>query len=96
MKTAEEIRLILSRHREELRVRFGVKEIAIFGSSARGEANASSDIDLVVDFEKPIGLRFTELAEYLEALLNARVDLVSKQGIKPRLIPSIESDLIYV
>ncbi|MCI0707290.1 MAG: nucleotidyltransferase family protein [Ignavibacteriae bacterium] len=96
MKTAQEIRSILASHREELRARFGVKEIGIFGSSARGDAGAKSDIDIVVDFEKPIGLEFTELADYLESLLSSKVDVVSKRGIKPRFLPSVEQDLIYV
>lgn len=96
MKTIEEIRSVLAVHREELRSRFGVKEIGIFGSLARGEARPESDIDLVVEFERPIGLAFTELAEYLETLLRMKVDVVSKHGIKPRLLHSVEHDLIYV
>lgn len=96
MKSTQEIRTILSTHREELRARFGVIEIGIFGSSARGDASTTSDIDIVVDFEKPIGLQFTELADYLESLLSTKVDVVSKRGIKPRFLPSVEHDLIYV
>jgi predicted nucleotidyltransferase len=96
MKTVDEIRSILSAHREVLRARFGVKEIGIFGSLARNEAERTSDVDIVVDFERPIGLAFTELAEYLETILDAKVDLVSKHAIKPRFLAAVESDLIYV
>ncbi len=96
MMTLEEIRSILSAHKEQLRNRFGVKEIGIFGSSARGDTGDVSDIDLLVDFERPIGLAFTELAEYLENILGTNVDVVSKNAIKPRFLQSVEEDLIHV
>lgn len=92
----EEIQTILAAHKQELRTRFGVKEIAIFGSLARGDADATSDIDIIVDFERPIGLAFTELADCLETLLRAKVDLVSKRAINPKLLPHVEDNLIYV
>lgn len=96
MTKLAEIRPVLVAHKAELRRRFGVKEIGIFGSSARGEAGPVSDIDVMVEFERPIGLAFTELAEYLEKILGCKVDLVSKRAIKPKFLPSVEEDLIYV
>lgn len=61
VRTAEEIRQVLQAHRDILRERYGVQTIALFGSYARGEATPESDVDLLVQLEKPIGLRFFEL-----------------------------------
>ena len=70
--------------------------MAIFGSYSRGEQSQSSDVDIMVEFDKPIGLRFVDLAEDLESLLSTKVDLVSRKAIKPRLLRIIEPDFIYV
>lgn len=61
VRTAEEIRQVLQAHRDILWERYGVQTIALFGSYARGEATPESDVDLLVQLEKPIGLRFFEL-----------------------------------
>jgi predicted nucleotidyltransferase len=53
----------------------------VFGSVARGEADLSSDVDLVVDFDRPIGLRFMELCNYLEESLGRRVDVLTLTGV---------------
>ena len=74
----------------------GIKEIGIFGSYTRGDNNEDSDIDILVEFENPIGLEFVDLAYELEELLNHKIDLVSKKAIKSRLINYINEDLIYV
>ncbi len=66
--------------------RYGVKELSLFGSAARGESGPESDIDLLVEFEAGvrIGLiRFQSFAEELEALADRRIDLVTKRGLKP-------------
>lgn len=55
-----------------------------------------SDIDLMVDFFEPVGIRFIELADELEEMLNQKVDLVSRNGIKPKYFRVIEPELIYV
>ena len=96
MKTVDEIKSILAQHKEELRDRYKVKEIGIFGSYIRGEQREKSDLDILVEFEKPIGLEFIELAEFLESLLEVKVDLVSKGAVKPNRWRYIEKDLIYV
>ena len=70
----------------ELRRDFGVKSLALFGSVARGEATADSDVDVLVEFDSAIGLiRFGQLEERLEQLLGHRVDLVEPEALHPAL-----------
>ena len=75
---------------------YGVSKMAVFGSYSRDEQSQSSDIDIMVEFDKPIGLKFVDLANDLENFLDNKVDLVSRKAIKPRLLKIIESDLQYV
>jgi len=96
MKSLEEIESILSDHKRGLRERFKVKEIGIFGSYARNEQTEDSDVDILVEFEEPVGLLFVHLADFLEEILQCRVDLVTKEGIKPNRRKYIMEDLIYV
>ncbi len=98
MKQREEIEYILREHKAELREQYGVCEIALFGSYARGEETPESDIDLLVRLERPIGFRFFELWDYLESLLGVRVDLLTPNALrrKPRLQQHVEKDLTYV
>ena len=70
--------------------------MAIFGSFARNEENTLSDLDILVEFNDKIGVRFIDLANELEKLIDLKVDLVSKKGVKQRYLKSIEEDLIYV
>ena len=80
----------------ELFERFGIKNLAIFGSYARNEQRSDSDIDMLVEFDGPIGIEFIDLANQLETILQLRVDLVSRTGIKPKYYKAISSDLRYV
>ncbi len=98
VRTAEEIRQILQAHRDILRERYGVQTIALFGSYARGDATPESDVDLLVELEKPIGLRFFELWDYLESIVGTRVDLLTPGALrrKPRLQERVQEDLVYV
>ncbi len=98
MKTLEEIKKILREHKEELKRKFGVKEIGIFGSYVRNEQTEVSDIDILVDFEKPIGWEIVDLKEYLEKILGINVDLVPKGGVvrKPLLWKYIKEEVVYV
>lgn len=85
-KRVREIEKILREHREELRRKFKVKEIGIFGSYVRGEAEETSDVDILVDFyETPSLFEFIELEMYLSDLLGVKVDLVMKKALKPRI-----------
>src|SRR3989338_7820458 len=82
----EEAKSIIRQHKQELGQKFKVKEIGIFGSYEKGEQKKRSDIDILAEFKEPIGLfQFIELEEYLEKLLGAKVDLVSKKALKPRI-----------
>ena len=77
---------ILSSHREELRERFNVKGIGIFGSVARGESKRRSDVDVLVEYEKiPDLLEFINLERYLESIFQQKVDLVERGGIRKEL-----------
>ena len=96
MTSIETIKAKLATHKKGLEQRFGVDEIGIFGSFARGEQGDASDLDILVTFSKPIGLGFVELADYLEQLLGMKVHLVSKGALKPRMIQHVTADIVYV
>jgi len=97
LKTLEEIRNILKIHKEEVRERYEVREMGIFGSYVRGEQKETSDLDILVEYETVPGLfKFLELEIYLEELLGTKVDLVRKQAIKPRLKGVILKEVLYL
>jgi predicted nucleotidyltransferase len=88
---------ILSTLREQhalLRGRYPIHRLALFGSWARGDAREDSDVDVLVEVDPSIGLRFVDLGEELERALGRRVDLVSRRAIKPSLWQRIEPELI--
>lgn len=97
MQTIEKLKATLALHKEELRQKYKVKEIGFFGSYARQEQKKKSDVDVLVTFYETIDLfSFIELENYLSDLLGIKVDLVMKEGIKPRLKEKILSEAIYV
>jgi hypothetical protein len=96
MKTLEEIKSILAKNKSRLYKDFSVTELAVFGSYSRNDQTEESDLDILVDFDRPVGLEFIELAFELERLLDLKVDLVSKNGIKPRYFDFVKEELIYV
>lgn len=96
MQTLSQIKSQLELFKPKLVQKYPIKDLAIFGSYARGEANEKSDLDLMVEFSKPVGYQFFELAQDLENYLNLKVDLVSKKGIKPAYFESLKGDLIHV
>lgn len=75
---------------------FKVSKIGIFGSFIRNEQSKKSDIDILVEFSEPIGLRFFDLIELLEKKLGKKVDLVSKESISPYISPYIEKEVVFV
>jgi predicted nucleotidyltransferase len=83
-----------------LATEYGVSRIGIFGSSVRGTISETSDLDIVVEFNRPIGFKFNQLVRYLENLLGKKVDLLTKDGIEniriKEVARNIERDLIYV
>lgn len=97
MKSLNEIKRILVERKEELREKFRVKEIGIFGSFVRGEQRKRSDVDLLVEFEEPPSLfEFLDLEEYLSKLLDLKVDLVSKDALKPIIGERILKEVVYL
>jgi predicted nucleotidyltransferase len=96
MKTLNDIKKILNRHKKELEDKYKVKNIAIFGSYLRGEQTEESDIDFVVDFREPVGFTFIHLADFLEEILGEKVDLITPDAIKPNRRKYIMKDLTYV
>lgn len=99
MKTIEEIRKILSEHKRELRRKYKVKEIGVFGSYVRGEQKKKSDVDVLVDFEESSTLSlldFIGLENYLSDVLGVKVDLVEKHALKPRRGKRILEEVVIV
>ncbi len=87
----------LSEHKLEMRERFNINRLAIFGSVARNEASNKSDIDILVSFVgKASSKNFFGLQFYLEDKLEQRIDLVSEKSVRKELRPYIEKDAIYV
>jgi predicted nucleotidyltransferase len=95
IKRGEALRL-LTEHRAEFTDR-GVAMLAIFGSVARDEAQPTSDVDVLVEFDRPVGLfQFIEVQQVLEQILGRSVDLGTPDALKDRVRPSVMQDLIRV
>ena len=84
---------VLRREIPYLKENYGVKKIALFGSVVKGKYNKSSDIDIVVEFEKPIGFRFMDLAEYLEKKLGRKTDILTAEGVRSIRIKKVAQDI---
>ena len=92
-----EVLEVLGRHSEELRERFYVRSLRLFGSVARDESSEASDIDILVGFSGPRTFSgYMNLRIFLEDLLGAKVDLVTESGLKDRVRPYVERDAIRV
>lgn len=97
MTQLESIKDLLLRLKPELMEKYSISSIGLFGSVVRNDFSPkSSDIDIIVDFSKPIGIEFIDLADYLEQKIKRKIDLVSRNGIKQKYFQAIESDIIYV
>jgi len=98
-KTLAEIKNILEKHKTELKTKYGIKEIGIFGSYLREEQKEKSDLDVLIEFEpdaKMDLIKFVELEEHLSNLLEIKVDLVMKSGLKPRIGKHILREVAYI
>ena len=92
----QEISRLLAQHADELKT-FSVRALSLFGSVARGDARPDSDVDLVVELERPIGLfRFVRLQRLLEQILARKVDLVPSDSIRPQLRANILREAVRV
>mgnify|MGYP001276664255 FL=1 len=80
----------------ELSTKYFVDSIGLFGSITRNDFTDKSDIDIIVDFKKPIGIEFVDLAEFLEKKFNRKIDLVSKNGMKQNFYSEIKNEIQYV
>jgi len=97
MKTLDEIKSIITAHMDILKSQYKVKEIGVFGSFARGEQKKKSDVDILVEFIKPVGfIEFLKLEEYLGKLLGTKVDLVTRGALKPYIGKRILEEVVIV
>ena len=88
---------LLRAHKSALAERFGVTDLALFGSTARDDAAESSDVDILVRFDRPTEWRrFFGVQHYLEDLLGRPVDLVTDSALRPELRPYVEREAIRV
>ncbi|MBL7129041.1 MAG: nucleotidyltransferase family protein [Ignavibacteria bacterium] len=95
MTTLNNIRNILIVHKEELRRKYYVSEIGIFGSYIKNEQDENSDVDILVEFEKAIDLfTFINLKYFLPDLLGINIDLVMKKALKPKIGQRILDEVV--
>ncbi len=88
---------ILKQKNAELKKQFGVKSLLLFGSVARNEAATASDVDLLVEFNRPVGyFGLFALQDYLEKLLGCRVDIGTPNSLKPYVRERVMGELIRV
>ena len=97
MKKLKQIQTILASNKDELRKRYKVRELGIFGSYARGEQKKSSDVDILVEFNSNATLfDFVGVGNYLEEKLKIKVDIVSERGIRPEFKNNIIKEVVRV
>jgi predicted nucleotidyltransferase len=100
MLSKEKVIDILRRELPYFVSEYGVKRIGLFGSYAKGTQAEDSDVDIVVEFERPIGLKFVEFGEYLEKLFGRKTDVLTPAGINgiriQRVAEDIRSSIVYV
>ena len=99
-RTRDETVNVLRSHLAEFREDYGVRRLAVFGSVARDAAGDDSDVDVIVEFELPIGLRFVDFADRLEAILGVKIDILTPAGVSairiPHVAESIRKSAVYV
>jgi uncharacterized protein len=97
MKHIDDIKTILSCYKDSLKNEYGVTEIGLFGSYVKGMQKESSDIDILVEFRKTIGLiAFVRLKNHLTELLGISVDLVMKKALRPKIGKRILDEVVYL
>ena len=100
MRTRDETLRILRDNLPRLKTEYGLKRLALFGSAARDTQTEDSDIDLIAEFDRPIGIRFVEFADYLEALLGTKTDILTPAGVdgirNARVAEDIRESAVYV
>lgn len=97
MKTLEEIKQILSERKSWLCETYQITELGIFGSYARGEQTQDSDVDVLIDYEQaPTLFEVVNLRDFLRDLTGLPVDIVTKNGLKPRIRDRVLAEVIYL
>ena len=95
MKNLDEIKAILEKHKDELKERYKVRIVGIFGSYVHGGQESNSDIDLLAEFNEPVSLFGLVRAEiYLSEILEIKVDLIPKKDLRPELKETILKEAI--
>lgn len=88
---------ILKEYVDVLQLEYGIKSVTLFGSTARGEQNANSDIDLFVDTQTPNPFKLMDAKEFIERVTGTPVDIVrNHQNLNPRLRKRIEKDAVVI
>lgn len=88
---------LLAQHKSVLAQRFGVTDLALFGSTVRDTARAESDVDVLIAFDGPAtSARYFGVQFYLEDLLGCPVDLVTEKALRPELRPYVEKEAVHV
>ncbi len=96
MNSKSDIVSILRENKSRLFSTFPIRSMGLFGSETKDDFQDDSDIDILIDFSAPVGIEFIDLADELENLLNRKVDLVSRNGVKPKYLERIKKDLIFI
>ena len=96
MNQLNDIKQILKQIKPEIVQKYHVHTIGIFGSAVRDDFSPVSDVDIIVDFNRPVGIEFIDLADYIETQLQKKVDLVSRNGIKNKYFEAIRGEIVYV
>lgn len=97
MKTFKEIKEILKNQKPFLTEKYGVKEIGVFGSYVKGEQKAESDLDILVEFGRPVGFfEFLDLEEYLENTIGIKVEIVTPKALKPKIGEYILREVVTI
>jgi len=90
----DQVLALLKSRKRQLR-KYGIHSLSVFGSVARGQAGKDSDVDILVDFEKPVGLfEYARLKMYLEGVLGREVDLVTPEALRKELREDILREAI--
>jgi predicted nucleotidyltransferase len=92
---SEDIEQILKEQKSLLAEKFYVGKIGVFGSYVRHQQRIDSDIDILVEFSRPVGFEFIDLKDYLESLFNKPVDLVTEKALKPQMKEEIMSEVQF-
>ena len=96
MLDLHQVKRLLTDYKPALAGKYPISSLGLFGSIVRNDFTEYSDIDIIVDFNDKIGIEFITLADELESILNHKVYLVSRGGIKPKYLEVIDPQIVYI